>query len=95
MRPGRTDGEPLPPAADDRMTSSMVSARVSHPYLAGLALMGGGWWLLGLLLGVYGPASLGLLSSILHLLGLATLVGCGVAYAVLWWLAYLRERYGL
>lgn len=70
----------------------MAFDRFDHPRLAALALAGFGWWLIGLLLGAAGPDSLGALSSVTHLLGLATLVVVGVAYGVLWWSDYLRTR---
>ena len=63
--------------------------RFEHPLLAAGALMGVGWWALGLLLGSLGPDSLGYLSSVLHLLGLATLVLVGSVYAVVWWGTWL------
>ena len=59
--------------------------RFEHPVLAAGALMGAGWWVLGLLLGTVGPASLGYVSSVLHLLGLATLLLTGSIYALMWW----------
>lgn len=73
----------------------MVFERFSHPRLAGLALVGFGWWVIGLFLGLFGPDSLGFLSSVMHLLGLVTLVVCGIAYGLLWWGDYFRTRFDL
>lgn len=68
--------------------------RFSHPRLAAVALAGFGWWLLGLLLGAAGPDSLGYASSVVHLLGLGTLVLAGVVYGILWWTDELKSRIG-
>lgn len=68
--------------------------RFDHPRLAAAALAGFGWWLIGLLLGVAGPDSLGYVSSVTHLLGLGTLVLVGVVYGVLWWTGELNSRIG-
>lgn len=68
--------------------------RLSHPRLAAVTLAGLGWWLIGLLLGLAGPDSLDYASSIVHLLGLGTLLIAGAVYGILWWTKELKDRIG-
>lgn len=68
--------------------------RFTNPRLAAVALAGFGWWFIGLLIGVAGPDKLGYVSSVLHLLGLGTLILAGVVYGVLWWTNELKTRIG-
>lgn len=68
--------------------------RFTHPRLAAVALAGFGWWLIGLLIGIAWPGALGYVSSVLHLLGLGTLILAAVIYGVLWWTNELKKRLG-
>ena len=67
----------------------------THPRLASIALAGGGWWVVGLILWAVGPQSVVVPAVLVPLLGLATVVLASVAYAILWWASYGRERLGL
>jgi hypothetical protein len=66
--------------------------RLSHPRLAAVALAGAGWWILGLVVGVAGPASLGGTAAVVHGLGLVTLLATGVLYVALWWADYAESK---
>lgn len=66
--------------------------KLSHPRLAAVALAGAGWWLLGLAVGLAGPASLGGAAAVVHGLGLLTLLATGVVYLVLWWADYAESK---
>ena len=69
--------------------------RFSRPWLAATAAAGAVWLVasfpVSALVAVH--PILGLLGAILHVIGLAALIGSGVIFAVLFWRDYLNERF--
>lgn len=71
----------------------MVSLdRFTHPRLVALALVGGGWWVGGLLFLLFGPSRIQGLSVLVHLAGLVLVAVAAVLFGIFWWADTIRTR---